>query len=409
MTNVTLAIRKCPYSPFFWSLLLAWAAFPAMGSEGVFLLGNDAQQLGRASSGVASPRSAYWSYMNPASIVELDRRFDINWYSVFTDVELHPRGLIGNRFDGTLESEVIGNIVSTGFIWPLSTGTLGGGVFIPSGSGVDFPHSRTWFSQLLGQNCDRRLSYQHIRGVLSYGLELGNGWSVGAGLHGSLSRFRTDHLTLSFRPAEMAHEWDHALGAGFGVGLYKRWDKWSWGVNYSSRHWTDAMHEYGDLLRSALDTPRTVQTGVAWKATDRLELTLDYKWLNWEGIPTYGGDLMGKGGFMWRDQHSGKFGVEWKASAKWILMAGYSYANSPIHEDHVLLSALVPVNVEHHWTAGVTHKINEKNEIHLVGVWAPHHTMKDTGRGDEPFSLLGKGSTVSSGAFSVALGYSYLF
>ncbi|HPA42267.1 MAG TPA: hypothetical protein PKV69_09660, partial [Candidatus Hydrogenedentes bacterium] len=177
MTNVTLAIRKCPYSPFFWSLLLACAVLPAFGSEGVFLLGNDAQQLGRASSGVASPRSAYWSYMNPASITELDRRFDINWYSVFTDVELHPRGLIGNRFDGTLESEVIGNIVSTGFIWPLSTGTLGGGVFIPSASGVDFPHSRTWFSQLLGQNCDRRLSYQHIRGVLAYGLELGDGWS----------------------------------------------------------------------------------------------------------------------------------------------------------------------------------------------------------------------------------------
>jgi len=69
----------------------------------------------------------------------------------------------------------------------------------------------------------------------------------------------------------------------------------------------------------------------------------------------------------------------------------------------------VPVTVEHHWTAGFTHKFNDRNEIHLVGIWAPHHRMRDTGRGNEPFSLLGKGSTVSSGAISVALGYSYLF
>ncbi len=385
------------------------SAFPVQASEGVFLLGNDAQQLGRASSGVASPRSAYWSYMNPASIVELDRRLDLNWYTVFTDVELNPRGVIGNRFDGKLESDIIANIVSTGFIWPLETGTLGGGIFIPSGSGVDYPHSRTWLSQILGANCDRRLGYQHIRGVLAYGYEFDNGWAVGLGLHGSLSRFRTDHLTLNLRAAQENHEWDEAWGAGFGLGIYKRWEKWAWGINYTSRHWTKAMDKYGDLLSSALDTPRTVQTGLAYTVSPKLELTLDYKWLNWEGIPTYGGDLMTKGGFMWKDQHGVKAGVEWKAHEKWTLMAGYAFTTTPIQEDHVFLSALVPVTVEHHWTAGFTHKFNDQNEIHLVGIWAPHHRMRDTGRGDEPFSLLGKGSTLSAGALSVALGYSYLF
>jgi hypothetical protein len=49
--------------------LLVISSIGAWASEGVFLLGNDALQLGRASSGVASPRSAYWSYMNPVSML----------------------------------------------------------------------------------------------------------------------------------------------------------------------------------------------------------------------------------------------------------------------------------------------------------------------------------------------------
>lgn len=377
--------------------------------EGIFLPGNDAQQMGRGSSGVASPRSAYWSFMNPAAMVDLERRLDVNWYSVFSDFEAHPRGVIGNRFEGTLESEVTGNLVAAGFVWPLKSGTLGGGFFVPSGSGVDYPHSRTWLTRLVGGNGDRRLSYQHLRGVLACAHDLGGGWSVGLGVHGSLSRLRTDHLTLSFSGAEANHAWENALGAGFGLGLYKKWDRWAWGLNYVSRHWTQTMKAYEDLLRNALDTPQTVQTGVAWKASEQVELTLDYKWLNWAGIPAFGGDLLSQGGFGWRDQHGVKFGVEWKAHRRWTVMAGYSHANSPIHDDHVLVAMMVPVTPDRHWALGISHKINDRHHIHVAGIWTPTHTQTDTGRGGEPFSLLGKGTTLSASALSLAVGYSFLF
>ena len=119
-------VKKCPVaaiSGVIWLLLCSLA----FGGEGVFLLGNDALQLGRASSGVASPRSAYWSYMNPASMVDLERRFDINWYTVFSDITFEPKGIIGNRLDGELKSDGIFNIVSSGMIWPLESGAIGGG------------------------------------------------------------------------------------------------------------------------------------------------------------------------------------------------------------------------------------------------------------------------------------------
>ncbi len=378
----------------------------AHGGEGVFLLGNDALQLGRASSGVASPRSAYWSYMNPASMVDLDRRLDLNWYTVFTEITLEPRGVLGNRLDGPLVSDTTFHIVSTGVIWPLETGTLGGGIFIPSGSGVEYPHSRNIVSRLFQGNHDRRLGYQHIRGVLAYAYPFDNGWSVGLGLHLSLNRFRSDHITLRACPARYDNEWDDTYGAGFGIGVYKRWERFAFGANYSSRHWTETMRKYGDLLSSPLDTPRVAQVGIAYLPTPKVELTLDYKWLNWKRIGQYGSPLFGGGGFAWRDQHGVKVGVEWKAHPKWTFMAGYAFSNTPVTDDNVFLSALVPVTVEQHVTAGVSHQINEKHAVHLTGIWAPQHKLRDSGKGDL-FSRLGRNTTLSSGAISAAIGYTY--
>ena len=381
---------------------------PARAGEGVFLLGNDALQLGRASSGVASPRSAYWSYMNPASMVDLERRFDINWYSVFSKVTFEPRGVLGNHINDKLVSDEIFHIVSTGVVWPLESATLGGGVFIPSGAGVEYPYSRNIFSRLFQGNQDRRLSYQHIRGVLAYARKFDNGWAVGLGLHLSLSRFRSDHITLRALPARYGNQWDGAYGAGLGVGIYRRWERFAVGANYSSRHWTESMKKYDDLLSYTLDTPRVAQAGIAYKITPEIEVTLDYKWLNWKKIGTYGSPIFGGGGFGWKDQHGVKFGVEWVASPKWTFMGGYAYSNAPITKDNVFLAALVPVITEEHVTAGVSHRINAKHQLHLVGIYAPPHKMRDTGRGDL-FSKLGRGSTIKSNGFSAVLGYSYLW
>ena len=399
--------RKLPFFGLIVTLALI-TCISSFAGEGVFLLGNDALQLGRASSGVASPRSAYWSYMNPASMVDLERRFDINWYTVFSDITFEPRGILGNHLNDKLESKDIYYIASTGMVWPTESGAIGGGIFIPSGSGVEYPYSRNIVSRLFQGNHDRRLTYQHIRGVIAYAHEFDNGWALGLGLHLSLSRFRSDHLTLRFMPAQYGNEWDDAYGAGFGLGVYRSWERFSVGASYSSRHWTKPMDEYEDLLHHSLDTPHVIQAGIAYKITPKVEVTLDYKWLNWKKIGTYGTPLFHGGGFGWADQHGVKAGIEWIVNPKWTLMAGYAYSNTPITDDNVFLGALVPVTIEQHVTAGVSYKINEKHQIHLVGIYALNHKMTENGEGDL-FSKIGKGSTLEAGGISAVLGYSYLW
>lgn len=395
--------------PMLFKMVCFWVVAYASvmhGGEGVFLLGNDALQLGRASSGVASPRSSYWCYMNPAAMVDLERRFDANLYNVVEQFKLKPRGILGNRLDGDLESNKLFNIISMGVVLPLETGTLGGGLFIPSGSGVEYPHSRNIISRIFHGNNDRKLAFQHFRGVLAYAYELNNGWAVGAGLHLSLSRFRSDHLTLGLSTAAYDNQWDEAYGAGFGLGLYRRWEKFAVGFNYTSRHWTSTFKEYSDLLPSPLDMPHTVQAGVAYKLTPTLELTADYKWLYWRDVNAYGSKPFDGGGFGWTDQHGIKLGLEWQAHPRWTFMAGYAYTNRPVKSEYAFLASLVPVIFEHHITGGVSFKINEKQDVHLSCGGGPKQSIKENGKGDI-LSMLGKGTSIEVTAFSALLGYTY--
>ncbi len=373
-------------------------------NEGVFVLGNDAFQLGRASSGIASPRSAYWCYMNPASMVELDKRLDVNWYVVKTNIEMQPRGILGNRFE-ELDGDGLFNIASGGMIIPLETGTLGFGLYVPSGTGVDYQSSRNLL--LRPFNADRRLFYQHARLVIAYAYQFDNDWSIGFGLHGSISRFKTDHITLNLMPTKGDFEWDDALGAGFNISVYKKWNKFAVGATYTSRHWTERFDKYKDLLKYPLDQPQIINAGVAYDFTDKLTLSLDFKWLNWEGIPAYGRNLL-DGGFNWVNQFCTKIGLEYRINEKTRIMSGFSHGNSPITADHVFLAGLVPVLCEDHFTLGVARKITDNDEVSISGVIGLKNTMKDTGRGDL-LSHLGRNTELSTGGFSVVLGYTHHF
>jgi long-chain fatty acid transport protein len=377
----------------------------AAANEGVFLLGYDTVMLQRGNSGVASPRNASWMFLNPASIIDLERRLDLNIYTVLTDVSLNPGGLIGNFLVDELNSESPFYVPSGGVVLPTDYGTFALGLYVPSGSGVDYGDSRNILARLVLGNTDRRLEYQHIRLIGAYAREVWNGWTVGAALHGSVSRIKTDHLTLSLRPTSGGNEWDEVLGAGFGLGLYKNWDKWAVGLGYISRHWVQHFEEYEDLLAYPVDLPHIIQAGFAYRPIESLELNLDYKFLDWADVNSFGTAVV-DGGFDWDSQHGWKGGIEWQADEKFTFRAGYSYANTPIDRDHVFVSTLVPVNTEDHFTIGFTYAATEQHEISFTYLHAFEKELTDSGRGD-PFSLLAGGTKVTTQADSFSLGYSY--
>ena len=379
----------------------------AQANEGILLLGNDPLQLGRASSGVASPRSAAWALMNPAAIVDLERRLDLSLQLLRPNVIFTPQGLGANTRDGTPRFKGTFAIPSGGIIWPLERGTLALYSTVRSADAINFDHARNILSRLFQANRDRRLDYQHMRLVLAYAYQFDNGWALGATLQPSFNRLRTDHVTSRLRPTKGDFDWDDAFGIGFSVGLYKRWEKFAIGATYLSRHRTQSFHQFDDLLQERIDMPPALQLGIAYRPIPKLEFTLDYKYIAWRKVPLFK-KFPNQGGFNWNNQHILKAGIEWKVSPRVTFTTGISHGNTPIDSSSVFASALLPATTETHAALGISYAHNAHHSIHLTYVREFPHTLTDTGQG-RGVDRLGRNTRLKLEMHTLTLGYTYAF
>lgn len=408
-SHLSCTIPASPTIAACFLILFAGFCVPlqAPASEGAYLTGLDAVHMQRAGGGVASPRSAAWMLVNPASLTALEPRLDLSLAAYIAGTEVDARGLTANWAASPLNSQGITVVPSGGLVLNVLGGKLGLGFYVPAGSSTDFSDSRNIPAYVVFGNRDRRLVYQHMRGVAAYAHEFANGWSIGLGLHASLTRLRTDHLTLRLTPAIADNDWDDAPGFGFGLGVYKSWDRVALGLGYLSRQWVGDFDKYYDLLPKHVDLPQSLQAGVAVRVTPELELTCDYRWIDWTDVDIFGASVY-ENSLDWDDQDLIKLGVEWRPAARWTLRAGWSHGQTSIDRNHAFLSMLTPATVEDQLTAGISFKTGPKSEIHLTYLHAFPHTVRDTGVG-EFFSYQARGSEFKTSIDTIAVGYTLLF
>ena len=387
--------------------IAAAAAFTAAASEGAYLTGLDAVHMQRAGAGVASPRSAAWMLVNPAGLVALEDRLDTGFTIYNATTNVRARGLTANWLVGSLNSESVTPVPFGGMVTSFWGGKLGLGMYVPAGSMTDLSASRDIPSYLVFGNMDRRLSFQHIRLVAAYARQFENGWALGAGVHGSLTRLRTDHLTLRLAPTRGDNEWDEAPGFGFGLGIYKDWDRVALGLSYTSCHWVADFDEYTDLLPKHVDLPQSVQAGIAVKLSRNWELCADYRWIDWTDVNIFGASVY-ENSLDWDDQDIVKLGIEWRATTRYTMRAGWSHGQTVIDRDHAFLSMLTPATVEDQVTAGFTVRVGERSEVHFTYLHAFPHTVRDTGTG-EFFSYQARNTSYHTQYDALSVGYSLYF
>ena len=378
----------------------------ARASEGLLLMGNSPIQASRAGAGVASPRDSSWAMTNPASIVKLERRLDLNLFALRPDVGLEARGIGGNPMARDINCYPLGAIPSGGLIWPLEEGTLGLAMLAPCGLDVEFPKSRNilWFLQ---GNGDRRARFLQTRLVLAYARELGQGWSAGLSVNGSLSLLRTDHETPFLMQTRGDLSWDEAFGGGFSAGVFKEWDRLSVGVSYQSQQWTQQFQKYKDLFWYSIDLPEVIQAGFAYKLTPKLELVADYKMAPWSQTRIFGRRRI-NGGLDWNDQNAAKIGLEWAVNERWTARAGFSHSTSAVDSHTAFTSALVPNLIVDQVAVGFTHALSKTSELHVTYARCLENHVTGTPRGDF-YSLIGGRTEVSLAADELVLGYTLKF
>ncbi|GMW00990.1 MAG: hypothetical protein AMXMBFR84_21270 [Candidatus Hydrogenedentota bacterium] len=379
----------------------------AYGADGNQLIGIGTIQKGTAGAGVASPQDSTWTLLNPASIIDLEKRLDFSLDFITLKISAYPQGsvLASNPFAGYQESYPFALAPSVGMILPLEHGTLGFGMFGVQGNLVHYERPRSTLSVL--ENSDRRAKVQVAKIPVSYAYQFDNGLTVGAGLIGAVTLFQFDSLTLNLRPTDGDNKLDFNVGIGLNFGLYKRWDKVSVGAAYSTRIAVTDLDVYKDVIVWNLDIPQQFQAGIAVRPTQKLELLADYKWIKWSEVRNFGRTTV-MGGLGWEDQHIYKLGFNYKATDKWTFRGGYSYGESPIGDEFIFANILTPAFGKAHASLGVSRKIGEHGELHFSYYHAFEEERTDNGRGDI-FSILGRGSEASYTENVFSVGYSYRF
>ncbi len=378
----------------------------AYASEGILLLGDDPIRVGRAGAAVASPGNASTITLNPAGMVDLERRVDFNMSVIHYRLALRTKSIAQIPFAGEMTDHELQGLPSVGIVWPREDGALGLSLHVPVGAMVHFPRPRTWVGILEG-GTDRNLDFAQPRLTLAYAHKFDSEWAVGVSLSGSISAGRTDQMTRLLLPTRGNNEWDYAFGAGAGIGVYRAGKRWSFGAAVESRQWSQVFDKYRDISSYAVDLPATAQTGFAYRITPALQVELDYRFINWSDVKFFHEDNAHQG-LGWRDQHGVMCGIEWQATRRWTFRAGYSRMTPAVDGDHVFGTALAPLMVTDHVAAGFTRVLNDRSELHVTLAHWFERQQTDTGAGDV-YSHLGKGSQSSVRAEWLTLGYSLKF
>jgi long-subunit fatty acid transport protein len=371
-------------------------------------MGTDATRVQRAGGSVAAPRSAGWMLVNPASVTALEKRVDAAFFLSAPKISLRGKGVLDNPGAGDLHSGGVHPGASMGGLWPSKSGMWALGFYIPLTDAVEFPHSRNILAGLLGGSKDRRLQYRHVQLALAHGWKLDGGWSAGLALRGSISLGRTDSYTPALTPTEGDYQWDDALGVGTTAGVFWQGKRVAWGLALASRQWSQEFNgAYGDLLKHPVDTPFSLQTGVAIQIRPKLTFSLDAQYLWWSDVAFFGRDPA-YDGLGWHDQFGFKATLEWRASDKWTFAAGWSHMASPLPSRHTFINALTPALIEDTLTGGLSRRIGKRGEMHLALAHALPNESKDSGQGGF-LSLLARDSKVRITGTTLALGYTLRF
>lgn len=173
----------------------------------------------------------------------------------------------------------------------------------------------------------------------------------------------------SFYPS--AASADAVFGFGFQAGFqYEMTDKLTIGAAYTSpqmfgdfefqmTHANPNLPNFGTprTLAFRMDVPAIYGVGFAYDATERLHLALDAKYITYsstEGFEEKGYNPDGSvKGFGWDDIPVVAFGVQFKASDRVTLRAGYNYSGNPIPDEQSMFNIPAPAIVQNHATAGL--------------------------------------------------------
>ena len=180
------------------------------------------------------------------------------------------------------------------------------------------------------------------------------------------------------------NDYDISYGGGVRAGIeYAVTDNVRIGVAGNSRIYMTEFDNYRGLFaeQGDFDIPASITAGIAVDLRPGLTVMFDYKHIFYSDVASIANPSSNAftaqlgsdngAGFGWHDIDIFKVGVEWQASDRWTLRAGYSYNDNPIRSEDVTFNILAPGVVQHHIAGGFKYKWSESLDLELAAVYSP--------------------------------------
>lgn len=390
-------------------VLAAAVGFPEMAgaTNGMQVIGLGPVMRSMGGAGSALPLDTAAIMVNPAGMSDLGGRIDFGVVLFVPDSEYTATHT--GAFGGTTvkQSSDTGPapMPSFGLVIPINDDLhFGMGAYGVAGMGVDYANSL--YSNVV------YTSFEMMKFAPALSYRINKMVSIGAA-------FNLDYATMGYNAGRTGsntiepHNKDSQFGYGFQVGvLVKPLDQLSVALSYISKQRFPDFEFNTTVGKDKLDfdQPQNVILGFGYKATQRLRIAADVKWINWDDTmdkgPKYTQNSSGSGAWNcnWDDQWVFAIGAEFDASDILKLRIGYNYGANPLPSDRAFEAIAFPAIQEHHYTAGVGVALTEKLDLNIGVMYAPKVTMSgsNTAQGVAAYET-------SLSEYSVDIGLAYRF
>jgi long-chain fatty acid transport protein len=407
----------------------------AFATNGMFLIGHTAKSVAMGGAAVAFPQDAMSGATNPASIIELGPRADID-AALFLPKAQATLGNVSAESHGDLYL-----MPAMGLVIPIDYETVMGFSAVGAGGGGSRYNSNLYdlnatagglptgtqktgnlgvllMVMQMNPTLAQRINDRHSIGV---SLILGAQQFRAFGL-GNFARFTTGGTDerMSDNGSEFTYGWGLRLGW---LGKYEK-QGLTLGAVYTTKTYMRPFDHYKELFaeNGDIDTPGSASVGAALKITPKTTVALDIVRYYYEGVrsisnlgPNTAGDLfptskavngLGEGaglGFGWHDQTVYKLGFQYEHNSKWTYRAGWNYGKSPINEKReIAFNIVAPATTQHHATLGATYKLSKNYELN--GSYMHAFTYTQSG----PTYIGGTGTIkMMQNAVNVGIGFTF--
>lgn len=383
---------------FFSSLLLMLSISGQVeATNGYFSHGLGIKAKGMGGASIAMAHDALAGGTNPAAMALVGNRIDAGVDLFRPQREAEITGSAGGFTDGTFDANESSYfpVPEFGYNRVMNDDlTIGVSIFGHGGMNVDYDTNIPLFGTTpVGTD----MSQLFIVPSLSY--KVGDSHFIGVGLNLVGQRLEiTGAQNFAVTPPSISPEnvtnrgYAYSYGAGLRLGwLGKLTDKISVGATYQTRTHMSEFDEYKGLLaeKGDFDIPENYGVGISYAVTPGLTIAADVVYINYSDIaslansirnlPTGGLGSSKGAGFGWDDQTVWKVGLEYEATPEFIIRAGWNYSESPISPSETAFNIFAPATVEHHYTLGLTWKMDESRELTVSYMHAFEYKIKGKG------------------------------